>query len=138
MNKKEFGEYLESIGGLINGWNLEDSPIISDSICECSDGWLEMIRDLIQKLIDVGWNKEFKQIKEKFGTLRFYTGETTEEQFNLIREYEKLSATTCEICGKRDDTVGLRSGGWLRTLCEEHAEGKPLARFEWMGKEVKI
>lgn len=58
------------------------------------------------------------QVKEKFGTLRFYTNGNDEYVDGLISMAESMSARTCEVCG----TVGkLHQGAWIRTLCDTHA-----------------
>jgi hypothetical protein len=57
------------------------------------------------------------QVKEKFGTLRFYADNISPDQDKYIAFAENMSARTCEVCGKRGK---LRAGGWLRTLCGEH------------------
>lgn len=76
--------------------------------------------------------KEFKpaciyvmQIKEKFGTLRFYLSEETDEMSKLIEEAEAKSAETCEVCGApgTPGTLG-KNGYWITTLCETHKKGK--------------
>lgn len=55
------------------------------------------------------------QVKEKFGTLRFYMDYDTEEMRVLVREAEDKSATICESCGSSE---GARTGqGWIKTLC---------------------
>ena len=59
------------------------------------------------------------QVKEKWGTLRFYMQGGTEEMHEFIRESEQKSAVTCELCGKLGT---IRNQGWVRTLCDEHAE----------------
>ncbi len=118
INSKEFEEYLVSIGGLVNG-HYTDRPNITSNICECGSGWLELIRDLIQELIEAGWNKEICQIKEKFGGLRFYTNGMTPEMWEILAKYEKKAYITCEICGKPGET---RDGRWISTLCDEHYE----------------
>ena len=54
------------------------------------------------------------QVKEKYGTLRFYCGGTETIQ-KYICLAERLSSVTCEDCGepgKRNDS------GWLRTQCD--------------------
>ena len=59
------------------------------------------------------------QVKEKFGTLRFYYngGDTSIEA--MVRFAEAMSGCTCETCG----SPGVRrGGGWVRTLCDKHAE----------------
>ncbi len=55
------------------------------------------------------------QVKEKFGTLRFYMDHATPEMNAMISKAEAKSAVTCEQCG---ETGSLRSGGWMRTLCD--------------------
>lgn len=59
------------------------------------------------------------QIKEKFGTLRFYVngGTTKTEAFIEFAEYH--SGRICETCGAPGKT---RGEGWLTTLCELHAK----------------
>lgn len=59
------------------------------------------------------------QVKEKYGTLRYYCPSTDRiEQY--ISMAEALSAVTCELCGKSGKTEALR--GWYSTVCEEHAK----------------
>jgi hypothetical protein len=66
------------------------------------------------------------QIKEKYGTLRFYwdgdlsprAAARVEEAIDLA---EARSAVTCEICGQ----PGVLHGGrWVTTRCAQHAEGR--------------
>ena len=57
------------------------------------------------------------QVKEKFGGLRFYANNLTEDQHKYVSFAESVASRTCEVCGKRGK---LRAGGWLRTLCGEH------------------
>lgn len=61
------------------------------------------------------------QVKQKFGGLRYYVSHYTEELGKLISLFEDLSYETCEVCGRLGKT---RSGGWIETLCDEHAQGK--------------
>lgn len=63
------------------------------------------------------------QVKEKFGGLRFYVCNATEEQRQYIRFAERLSYRICEECGATKDTV-FYPIGWNRTLCPEHADIK--------------
>ena len=59
------------------------------------------------------------QIKEKYGTLRFYYYGGDQYVDGVVAMAEYLSGLTCEICGNPGKTVG---GGWVRTLCRTHAE----------------
>ena len=100
---------------------------------ECGDGWFNIIDRLcsnIQHHVDWAQLQKEKygrgegctqvvavQIKEKFGTLRFYTNGGDEQIYGMIRMAESMSAVTCEECGAPGTT---RSGGWVRTLCDAH------------------
>jgi hypothetical protein len=53
----------------------------------------------VQDLIAIGWDKDLHQIKEKFGTLRFYIGNDTPEMRELIMDAEKKSSSRCDMCG---------------------------------------
>jgi hypothetical protein len=57
------------------------------------------------------------QVKEKFGTLRFYYQGGDDVIDGMVRMAESMSGVTCEECGK----PGTRSGGgWIRTVCKDH------------------
>ena len=117
MTSEEFEKYLESIGGLKNGYFL-DRPNIVHNLCQCNDGWLELIKNCIDECIEAGWDKEICQIKEKFGGLRFYINSATDEVFDIIKKYEELSYKTCEFCGTTEN-VGLHGDRWIKTVCED-------------------
>ena len=59
------------------------------------------------------------QIKEKFGTLRFYYTGGDDIIDGMVRMAESMSAVTCETCGNLGQQ---RGGGWIRTLCDHHEE----------------
>lgn len=59
------------------------------------------------------------QVKEKFGTLRFYTNCGNEYIDGLIAMAEAMSAVTCEECGKPGK---VRGGGWIYVACDEHTQ----------------
>jgi hypothetical protein len=93
-------------------------------------GWWPIIEELstgIQTHID-WWNKnretrpvveqvKVRQIKEKFGGLRFYYDGGDEYVQGMVRMAEAWADHACEECGKPGKS---RSGGWIRTLCDEH------------------
>jgi hypothetical protein len=57
------------------------------------------------------------QVKEKFGTLRFYVDAADSEIYAMINVAESMSARTCEVCG----SPGTQNDyGWISTLCETH------------------
>lgn len=101
---------------------------------ECGDGWFNILDQLcsnIQHHID--WNNrnfekgytQYKQVsqvtadqvKEKFGTLRFYYTGGDDYISGLTSMAESMSAVTCEKCGSPGTTGGQ---GWISTLCETH------------------
>lgn len=59
-----------------------------------------------------------EQVKEKFGTLRFYAYGGDEKTAGMIELAEALSGRMCEECGASGK---LTKGGWIRTLCRRHA-----------------
>ena len=113
---------------------------------ECGDGWFQILDSLmgnIQHHIDWkekqrGWAIRFNstappedmrpvpdvipqvtldQVKEKFGTLRFYYTGGDDVISGMVRMAESMSAVTCEQCGN-PGTIGGQ--GWITTLCETH------------------
>jgi hypothetical protein len=94
---------------------------------ECGDGWFQILNQLmgcIQHHIDWKNKKEevvpqvtLDQVKEKFGTLRFYYTGGDDYIDGLVSMAESMSGVTCETCGKPGTSS---SGGWIKTLCEEH------------------
>jgi hypothetical protein len=96
----------------------------------CGDGWECIIRNLSNQLDFLNeyaplW-VEAVQVKEKFGTLRYYVNISTDNKwwtdivYALIDAAEARSALTCEECGSYGGK--LRTGGWIRTLCDECEE----------------
>lgn len=58
-----------------------------------------------------------RQIKEKFGGLRFYYDGGDDCVDGMVRMAESWAARACEVCGKPGKS---RDSGWIRTLCDEH------------------
>jgi hypothetical protein len=92
---------------------------------DCGDGWYDLIYtlcDSIQRYIDQNPHKEIpqvvvEQVKEKFGTLRFYTygGDSMTE--GMIWFAESMSGKLCETCGEPGE---VQRNGWHYTACEKH------------------
>ena len=57
------------------------------------------------------------QVKEKFGTLRFYVHGGTSEMNNYIEFAEAMTGRVCEECGAPGES---RTGGWIKVLCNDH------------------
>lgn len=79
-------------------------------------GWHSILDTLIYDLIELGWDKELIQIKEKLGGMRFYPkSKLTNQMQQLIYDAEDKSYTVCETCGAPGKTRGRR---WVYTACD--------------------
>lgn len=108
----------------------KDLPPEQSNMCwgfECSDGWYNIIFTLCS-LIQIHQKSQkpnykpvvVQQVKEKFGTLRFYYTGGDDTVSGMVAYAEAISGITCEICGDRGTTDWKRS--WVRTLCSKHIE----------------
>ncbi|WLA64915.1 hypothetical protein [Bradyrhizobium diazoefficiens] len=102
----------------------------AEGLPECGPGWRDLLDRCcvrIRAAVEAdGGTFRFTQIKEKYGTARLYwTGRLSPEASARVEEAidlaEARSACTCEVCG---EAGVLRSGGWLTTRCDQHAEGR--------------
>lgn len=104
-------------------------------------GWWPIIAALcrnIQSYID--WKTKqgnpvpqvvVEQIKEKFGSLRFYYQGGDEQIHGMVRMAESWADASCEECG----APGKRtSGGWIKNLCDFHITEREALRAEEMRK----
>jgi hypothetical protein len=67
------------------------------------------------------------QVKEKFGTIRFYYSGGDDYISGLESFMDYMSGQTCESCGKPGK---LRGGGWILCECDDCARGKPTLKEE--------
>ena len=114
---------------------------------DCGDGWFNILDQLmgnIQHHIDWKNKKEevvaqvtLDQVKEKFGTLRFYYTGGDDVIDGMVRMAESMSGVICEECSAPAKTHGP---GWIRTICEPCEEARELARQkaneEWKMKQL--
>ena len=104
----------------------------------CREGWFELLLGLLQSLKAAGAsaeNMKVVQVKEKFGTLRFYVSLETEDDalrdrlYGIIAKAEAASESICEDCGGGPtERKGTKPRSWIRVLCAEcrAAEAKAL------------
>lgn len=109
------------------------------------DGWFDIIWELSEKIekaiedfytpnelakayLSEGYTVNVFQVKEKFGTLRFYIDCEEQELYStiqqLVDEAEDKSASTCEYCGKPGK---VRRDRWIKVICDtcvKKAKGK--------------
>lgn len=123
---------------------------------DCGNGWFNILNQLmgnIQHHIDwkekqrnwaIEWNKEhpnelrevpelvpqvtLDQVKEKFGTLRFYYTGGDDIIDGMVRMAESMSGVTCESCGNPGKS---RSGGWIHTYCDSCETKREKERAEY-------
>lgn len=90
----------------------------------CEPGWNGLLYDLHDKIVAVDPDYTIAQVKEKFGTLRFYYNASNPERDELIRTlvrfYEKLSGSVCEKTGERGSLMVKR--GLYKTLADKYLD----------------
>lgn len=113
-------------------------PMTETAMCwgfEHGDGWFNIIDQLCSNIQHyINWkNKDTEvvpqvvatQVKEKFGTLRFYYDGGDEYIRGLVSMAEAMSEVTCDQCGAPGRA---RRGGWIRTLCDLHEKERQEAK----------
>lgn len=78
------------------------------------------------------YHYRIEQIKEKYGSLRWYAYGDTEDTLKIISKYENISENTCIVCG---NPATYRSTGWICPYCDEH---KPDGSIKISSKETDI
>lgn len=109
-----------------------DRPEAARGYPTCEAGWQGLLKTACTKIeaaLVEGGSFRVLQMKEKFGTLRFYWSGTMPDAARArieeaIALSEGRSACTCEICGAEGRLYSR--GGWLATACAEHAKGEPV------------
>jgi hypothetical protein len=96
-------------------------------------GWQKLLLETTEKLFFLGWTGSLSDVKEKFGTLRFYfnndcRGLAAAIADDVVSHAEDYSGQICEECGKFGRT---RNGGWVKTLCVEHAIKQKRTIHKW-------
>lgn len=93
---------------------------------DCGKGWYPLLVQTHKRLLAIDPDYEVHQVKEKFGGLRYYHAVHTDKDYqaawDIEADAERKSYTICEICGAPGYA---RAGGWIRTLCDEHGDGRP-------------
>jgi len=108
-------------------------PVLAKGYPDCGPGWRGLLNsacDRINEALDAEERVAVQQIKEKYGTLRFYwQGTLSTKSRAKVEEAvalaEARSACTFEECAEEGRLY--RAGGVLMTRCEAHAKGQPVA-----------
>lgn len=136
------------------------APMSETCMCwglDCGDGWYDLIDVLCSRIQghvdnkiasqkyalqrgdlkpeDVSSDEDFQvvaaQVKEKFGSLRFYVDGADDDVSGMIAMAEGMSCRICEDCGGKGT---LRKGSWWRTMCDLCNESWETRRsVQWLG-----
>lgn len=83
----------------------------------------QMCDEIKEELIRCDYLEQYRilEIKEKFGSLRWYDAGIPEDckVWDIIKKYEKLSAVTCIKCGRPATKI---SRGWISPWCDDCAK----------------
>lgn len=93
--------------------------------CVVRDGWKKIVLETDEALAYIDPDYKIHQVKEKFGTLRYYFGTTKEGIdvyiMNCIADFaERRSTHTCEVCGNYGELRTKRY--YVETLCNSCEE----------------
>jgi hypothetical protein len=83
----------------------------------------EIVAGDFRKVPDAVPQVTLDQIKEKFGTLRFYYTGGDEYISGMVTMAEAMSGVTCEECGNPGERRGR---GWIYTACDTHTKPEHL------------
>jgi hypothetical protein len=82
---------------------------------QCGSGWFPLLYNLSQRIVMMSPAARASCVKEKFGTLSFYTHGALDVAWEAIEVAEQLSECTCEWCGQPG--ASQTQHGWLSTRC---------------------
>jgi len=116
-----------------NRWTdkvVEDYDYSYTELDDLPEGWRiafgeEICKEINDLLKKVNYENEYRilQIKEKYGSLRWYDDgvpkEISKDLYSVIAKYERISARTCINCGAPATKI---STGYILPFCEECAK----------------
>ena len=93
------------------------------------DGWRiafgeQLCDELKAELERAGLIDQYRilQIKEKYGSLRWYDNGNTRAGNDILEKYERISARTCICCGKPATRI---TRGWISPYCDACCPEEP-------------
>ena len=107
---KHYDYSYTQLDDMPDGWNYS----FGEQMCE------EILQALIKNGIDPN-DYVVQQVKEKYGTLRWYDYHGCEDVDNIIDKYEELSEQICQNCGKKK--AKYMTTGWIGFFCEDCVQG---------------
>lgn len=102
------------------GYALNWNKDVNDPEYDWSDksSFIEREERVVPELVD---QVVAKQIKEKFGTLRFYYSGGDEYIRGLVSMADSMSSVICEACGSPGKSRSTEKQRWVLVLCDKHA-----------------
>ena len=100
-------------------WAIKQNANLAERIATGEDTEYS-VPELVEQVIA-------QQIKEKFGTLRFYISGGDDYIHGSINLADQMSEHICEECGNFGKR---RNGSWIRTLCDDHHVAKSLGAHD--------
>ena len=123
-------------------WAIQHNAIVT----QCREGIFDLFEESMKSVVDPEYKEKrlaellangfrevpetiaqvtLDQVKEKFGTLRFYYTGGDDYISGLVSMAESMTEVTCESCGNPGER---RGGGWVHTYCTPCEEARELAR----------
>lgn len=95
-------------------------------------GWVNLVVQLDEQIVQLDPEYSISQIKEKFGGLRYYISisdcvdandiDTIKKIRTLVYEAEDKSLSICDICGQDGKQLNVNGSGYIATRCEDHKD----------------
>jgi len=128
-NNKEYNkELVERFPFLLprNVWTdeiVEEYDYEYTLLDEMPNGWRlafgeQMCQEIMEVLEQTPYKDEYRimQIKEKYGSLRWYSAPAPREVQEIVHKYEEISGLLCIRCGAPAEYI---TKGWINPLCGE-------------------
>jgi hypothetical protein len=138
MNAAHTNQLFEDFPALYAGRHLPVTVNLMSLGFDCGDGWFELLYDLSQQLQQ--YNLEHPeatvtvvQVKEKFGSLRFYVDQPSLAVEAAIATAALKSLQTCALTGRPGRLH--QHNGYYQTLCSEKAHELGFELVQREGKE---
>jgi hypothetical protein len=135
-------------------WAIQHNAMVT----QCREGIFDLFEESMKSVVDPEYKEKrlaellangfrevpetiaqvtLDQVKEKFGTLRFYYTGGDDYISGMVSLAESMTSVTCESCGNPGET---RGGGWIHTYCTPCEEAREAARKksdeEWEHKKL--
>jgi hypothetical protein len=127
MNRKNTEKLWSKYPAIFAGKDRSIQESLIPFGLECGDGWywlIDNLCDCMQRYIDSNNvdQVEATQVKEKFGTLSFYTYGGDDMTSGMVWLAESMSGEICEMCGSTENVTQTK--GWIRTVCNNCVKEK--------------